>query len=114
MRRSTISEIVAIDRCDHHMAKPQFGDRIGDLGRFVRIERLRQPSAHIAEGAGAGADLAHDHEGGVSLGPTLADIRTGSFLAHCDEPVRPDDFPRLPKAGRSRRSHSNPGRLSRD
>jgi hypothetical protein len=40
-------------------------DRFGDVGRLVGIERSRQAGRHIAEGAGAGAGVAHDHHGRV-------------------------------------------------
>ena len=36
----------------------------------------------VAEGAGACAGVAHDHEGGVLLLPALADIRAAGLLAH--------------------------------
>src|ERR1700691_796869 len=35
-----------------------------------------------AEGAGPGADVAQDHEGGGAVPPALGDIRAPGFLAH--------------------------------
>ena len=60
-------------------AKP--GDRVTDARGLVLVERAGQSGAHIAEGAGAGAGVAHDHEGGVALVPALADIGTARLLA---------------------------------
>ena len=37
---------------------------------------------HVAERTPAGADIAHDHEGGGTVAKTLAEIRTGRFLAY--------------------------------
>ena len=59
--------------------------------RLARIERAGQAGAHIAEGAGARAGVAHDHEGGVRLLPALADIGAAGLLADRRELVLADD-----------------------
>jgi len=50
------------------------------IGGLIGIQRTRQAGLHIAEGAGAGAGVAHDHHGGVALGPAFPDIGTGRLL----------------------------------
>ena len=50
-----------------------------------------QAGAHVAEGAGARAGVAHDHEGGVLLRPALADIGAAGLLAHGHQAVLADD-----------------------
>ena len=49
------------------------------------------PGAHVAEGAGARAGVAEDHEGRVLLRPALADIRAAGLLADRDELVLAHD-----------------------
>ena len=78
---AAVIEIVAIDRRHDDMRKTELGGRLGDILRLERIERARQARAHIAEGAGARAGVAHDHEGGVLLLPALADIGAARLLA---------------------------------
>ena len=62
------------------------------LFRLQRIERTGDAGLDVAERAGPGAGVPHDHEGGVLLVPALPDIRTAGFLAHRDEPVFLDDL----------------------
>ncbi len=85
--RAAIGQIVAIDRGDDDVRKAQLGDRLRHVLGLGRIERLRQPRRHVAEGAGARAGVAHDHHGGVALLPALADVGAGRLLAHRDEAV---------------------------
>src|SRR5262249_39528723 len=46
---------------------------------------------HVAEGTGARAGVAHDHEGGVLFLPALADIGAAGLLADRNELVFADD-----------------------
>jgi hypothetical protein len=64
------------------MRKAKFRRGFGDMLRFGRVERTGQPGLDVAEGAGPCAGVAHDHEGGVFLFPTLADIWAAGLLAH--------------------------------
>ena len=89
VRRPAVVEVVAVDRGDDHMREPELGRRLGDMLGLGRIERAGQAGLHVAEGAGARAGVAHDHEGRVLLLPALADIGA----------ARP---PRRPCAARSR------------
>src|SRR5690606_39660733 len=59
------------------------------------VERIRPAGRDVAEGTGAGTDLAHNHERGVLLVPAFADIRATRFLADGDEIVLLHDRPRL-------------------
>ena len=43
MPRAAVGEIVAIDRGDDDMRKPELPRRLGDMLGLVRIERARQP-----------------------------------------------------------------------
>ena len=81
MLGAAIGEIVAIDRGDHDMGEPEFEGGFRDVFRFRGIERAGHAGLDVAEGAGAGAGVAHDHEGGVLLVPALADIRAARLLA---------------------------------
>ena len=95
MRRAAVVKIVAVDRGDHHMRQSELGGSVGDMRRLGRIERARQAGLDVAEGAGARARVAHDHERRVLLFPALADIGTAGFLAHRVQAVGAHDLPRL-------------------
>jgi hypothetical protein len=112
MLRAAIVEVVAVDRGDDDMGQPHLHHGLGDVFRLVGVERGRDAGGDIAEGAGAGADLTHDHEGGVLLVPALADIGAAGLLAHGDELVRLHDLARLGIALRHRRAHADPVRLA--
>src|SRR3546814_17931481 len=60
----------------------KLGRRIGDMLRLLRIDRAGHTRLDVAEGAGAGADVAQNHHRRVLLGPALAEIGAGRFLAH--------------------------------
>src|SRR5271165_942656 len=64
------------------MLKRQRGYGARDIVRLGRVERAGKSRFHIAEGAGPGAGIAHDHHGGVLLFPAFADIRAASLLAY--------------------------------
>ena len=95
------------------VGKPELEGRLGDVLRLVRIERAGHAGLDVAERAGAGAGVAHDHEGGVLLVPALADIRAARLLAHRDEAVLLDDPAGVGIAARIRRAHPDPVRLRR-
>ncbi len=112
MLGAAIGQIVAIDRSDHHMVEAELGDGVGDVLRLVRIERRGNAGGHVAEGAGAGADLAHDHHGRVLLAPALADVRAARFLADRHEIVLAHDLLGFLVDGRTGRPHPDPVRLA--
>jgi hypothetical protein len=76
-----------------------------DIGRLEGVERAWLPSRHIAKSAGPCANRAHDHHGGVLLGPAFPDIWAGRLLAHRAEIVFADDLERLVVGGRGRLSN---------
>ncbi len=82
MRSAAVGEIVAVDAGDDDMREAELGGRLRHVFRLGRVERARQPGLHIAEGAGARAGVAHDHEGGVLLLPALADVGAAGLLTH--------------------------------
>ena len=84
MLGAAVGEIVAVDRGDHDMGEPELDGGLRDMLRLGRIERAGHAGLDVAEGAGAGAGVAHDHEGGVLLVPAFADIRAAGLLAHRD------------------------------
>ena len=63
------------------MGKAEPGDAVCDTLRLVLVKGARQAGAHVAERAGAGAGLAHDHEGRVALVPAFADVGAARLLA---------------------------------
>jgi hypothetical protein len=65
--RAAVFEIVAVDRRHHHMMQSQLRHRLRQILRLMRIERARHAGFDVAEGAGARAGIAHDHDGGMLL-----------------------------------------------
>ncbi len=114
MLGAAVSEVVAVDRGDDDMLQAQLCDRFGDILRLVRIERAGHAGLHVAEGAGARARVAHDHEGRVLLLPALADIGAAGLLADRDETVFLHDAMRLGPFGRAGRLDADPVRLAQD
>ena len=92
MPRAAVGEIVAVDRGDDDVLEAQLGDRLADVRRLVRVERAGQAGLDVAEGAGARAGVAHDHQGGVLLLPALADIGAAGFLADGEQAVLAHDL----------------------
>src|SRR5688500_12924548 len=91
MTGSSILEIVPIHRGDDHVREAETSYRLGDPPWLVGIERQRPPCTHVTESACPRARVAHNHEGGVALGPAFPDVRTGGFLTYRDKPPCPHD-----------------------
>ena len=88
MLRPAVLHIVAVDGGDDDVVQPQLGDRVGHAPRFEDVQRLgRLAGRDVAEGAGTGTDLAHDHHGGVALAPAFADVGAACLLADRDQLV---------------------------
>ncbi len=109
-----VREIVAVDRSHDDMGEAEGRDSLGDARRLAGVERVRQAGAHIAEGAGAGAGFAHDHEGRVALLPALADVGAVRLLADGRELEFAHEPAGLGIEGRAGGLDADPGRLARD
>src|SRR5262249_48179376 len=108
MRRAAVAEIVTVDRGDDHVLEPELRRRLRDPQRFRRVERPGKAGLDVAECTSAGADIAHDHEGGVFALPALADIGAARLLADRVQSVRAHDLLGLAVALRHRRLHPDP------
>ena len=108
MLRAAVGEIVAIDRGDHDVGEAELLRRLRDMHGLVRIERARQSGLDVAEGAGARAGVAQDHEGGVLLLPALADVGAAGLLAHGVQAVLAHDGVRRRIALGHRRLDADP------
>ena len=96
------------------MAQAKLGDRLGDAVGLVGIEGIGQPGLYIAEGAGPRAGVAHDHHGGVAMGPAFADIGTAGLFADRVEPMLLHDRPGRGIFLPDRRLDPDPVRLAAD
>ena len=108
MLRAAVGEIVAVDRGDDDVGKPELRRRFADMRGLVRVERAGQTGLDIAEGAGARAGVAHDHEGGVLLLPALADVRAAGLLADGVQAVGAHDSVGVGVTLRHRRLDADP------
>ena len=77
---AAVAQVVAVDGGDHHVVEPHRLDGFGQVAGFIRVQRVGPAMGHIAERAAAGADVAHDEEGGGAVTETLAQIGTGGLL----------------------------------
>jgi len=87
---AAIREVVAVYRSDDDVLEPGSAERLSDSSWLVFIDGGGLSGFDIAEPAGAGAGVAEDHDGGDTLGPAFAHVRTGGFLADGVEIVRVD------------------------
>ena len=106
--RAAVGQVVAVDRGDDDMLEAELGRGDRDMLGLERIDRARHPRLDVAEGAGAGAGVAEDHHRGVLLGPALADVRAGRFLAHGGEVEPAHQLAGLGEAGAGRRLDPDP------
>ena len=83
------------------MGETELLGRRGHTFRLARVERARHAGAHVAEGAGSRARVAHDHEGGVPLRPALADVGAAGLLAYGVQAVAAHDAHRFGVGGAS-------------
>ncbi|MCY1242609.1 hypothetical protein D9M72_555780 [compost metagenome] len=111
---AAIFQVVTVDGGDDDVAEAHLLDGLGNVRRLFEIERIRLAGRDVAEGAGAGTDLAHDHEGGVLLVPAFADVRAARFFANSDELVALHDRTRLLISLGHRRLDADPLRLAHD
>ena len=94
-------------------ARPSFAVASATFSGSSGSSAPGMPVLHVAEGAGAGAGVAHDHEGGVVLRPALADVRAARLLADRDQAVLAHDRRRLAIDRRARRLDADPVGLAR-
>jgi hypothetical protein len=92
-RGSAVGEFVAGHTGDDAVAQAHGGDCFGHAGRLAKVEFGGPPGLDRAEVAGAGADIAQDHQGGRAAGPALAKVRAFRALADGVEPVRIHELP---------------------
>src|SRR5881397_2547876 len=79
------SEVVAIDRGNHHVLEAEASHGRGDPQGLERIEALWGAVLDSAEAAAARARLPHQHERRGRVRPALADVRTERLLTDCRE-----------------------------
>ncbi len=96
------------------MPETQLRHGLSDTPRLIRIKMLRQTGRDVAERAGPGADLAHDHHRGMTLRPAFPDIGTCRFLADRHQPRIPHERTGLVIDGMVRRLDPDPGRFALD
>ena len=74
---------------EHGVLQAHLLDGFGRPPRLVEVDVARPPGGDVAEGAGPGAPVAEQHQGGGALSPALVDVGATGFLAHGVEPQVP-------------------------
>ena len=114
MAGTAVGQVVAIHRGDDDMLQAEPGHGVGDPRGLAGVQRERLAGAYVAERAGAGAGVAHDHHGGVALRPALADVGAGGFLADRVQAVFAHQGAGLVVDRMGGRLHPDPGGLALD
>ena len=81
MAGTTVFEVIAVDRGDDYIAQAHGLDGAGQVTGFFDIQWVGAAMRHITERTAAGADIAHDHEGGRALAEAFVQIGAGGLLA---------------------------------
>ena len=110
---TTVTQVVAVYRSDHHVLQAQVSDGDRQVFRLVQVQRLRPAVAYVAERATTGADVTHDHEGGGAAREALTQVRAGSFLAHAVQLVLAQQLLDAVDLRRDWDTHANPVGLFR-
>jgi hypothetical protein len=76
-----VLEVITIDRGDDDVVELHGVDGVGELIGLLRIKGEGRAMRHVAVGARARADVAHDHERRRAVVPALADVGAVRFLA---------------------------------
>src|ERR671917_1928242 len=85
-RSAPVLQLVAVHaRYDGVLEAHLFGG-VGDAPRLVEVELSGFAGQNGAEAAGAGADVAQDHEGRRTVVPALTDVRAAGLLADRVQP----------------------------
>jgi hypothetical protein len=80
-RGTAVPELVAVHARYDGVLEAHLSGGVSDAPRLVEIELGRLAGKDGAETAGAGTDVAKDHEGGGAVVPALADVRAAGLLA---------------------------------
>ena len=82
MLGATITQIITVDRGDHHILQAHISNRGRQVDWLFGIQRIRTAVANVTERAATCTDVAHDHKGCGTAAETLSQIRTTGFLAN--------------------------------
>ncbi len=92
---AAVLEVVAGDGGDDGVLQIHAGDRLGHAGGLAEVELGRAAGLYRAKGAGTGADVTQNHDGGGATAPAFAHVRALSTLAYGVQTVRIDDLAHL-------------------
>ena len=113
MFRTPVIQIVTVDRGNHNVVQAQLLHCIRNTTRFKYIESVRFARRHVTERAATGANLAHDHHGGVTLAPAFASVRACGLFTDGRELVVAHNSGSFLIPVRSRCLNTDPRRLLR-
>src|SRR5215211_4222670 len=80
-RGPAVLQLVTVHARYDGVLEAHLSGSVGDAARFVEVELGGLACEDGAEAAGAGADVAQDHEGRGAVVPALADVRAARLLA---------------------------------
>ena len=112
--RAAVGEFVAVDAGDDDVLEAHGGNGVADSDGFIEIEEGGAAGGDVAEAAGAGADVAEDHESGGAGGPAFAHVGALGFLADGVELVGVNEVEELGVFDAAGHLHFQPGGFAAD
>ncbi len=78
---SAVGKIISVDNGNHCMSQVHRFDRISEVGGFIGIQRRWCfDGTNRTETTSSGALLSCNHEGGITTGPAVVDVRAACLL----------------------------------
>ena len=88
---AAITQVVTVDRGDHHIRQAKCGDGASEVCGLLRIERIGAAMADIAKRAAPRAFVTHDHERRGALSKAFTDVGATGLFADRVESVFAQD-----------------------
>jgi hypothetical protein len=109
MSCTAVAQVIAVHAGDYGVFEAHLGNGLGQLQRFILVQRIGAAMPHVAKGAAARALVAHDHECGRAMAKALADVGARGFFTHGVEIALAQDLLDLvvARVGRAR-LHADP------
>ena len=79
---AAVAQVVPVHGGDDDVFQLHGGHGFGKVFGLVFVQFVGTAVPYVAEGAAAGADVAHNHEGSGAVAEAFADVGAGGFFAH--------------------------------
>jgi hypothetical protein len=111
--RTSVLQVIASNRSDHHVPQPHSSCRFGNACGLVGFERKWLGGIHCAKATRPSAAISTDHEGSRALGPTFPMVGAHCALANRVQLQLVQQCASMSEAIRGRQSNAQPLREAR-